>query len=137
MNVIQLLMAETNEYYNQYLNTLDSDTRCSGHTDVTTGNIFLAVIVLIVCDKQDMLRITGPLFNTSRWHFIPKWWNPIDFFVYFYFYIFATVQINQTRWEAWQTLEIRSVFDMLNDACTVFYNLSEHLADEQNGLICS
>jgi hypothetical protein len=66
MNVIQLLMAETNEYYNQYLNTLDSDTRCSGHTDVTTGNIFLAVIVLIVCDKQDMLRITGPLFNTSR-----------------------------------------------------------------------
>jgi hypothetical protein len=39
MDVIQLLMAETNEYYNKCLNTHDSDIRCSGHTDMTTGNI--------------------------------------------------------------------------------------------------
>jgi hypothetical protein len=39
MDVIQLFMTETNEYYNQYLNTPDSDIRCSGHTDMTTGNI--------------------------------------------------------------------------------------------------
>jgi hypothetical protein len=45
MDVIQLLMAETKEYCNQYLNTLDSDIRCSGHTDMIAGNISLGVII--------------------------------------------------------------------------------------------
>jgi uncharacterized protein RhaS with RHS repeats len=44
MQVIQLLVQETNKYYNQYTDTQDSDGRCSKLPDMTVqeANIFLA-----------------------------------------------------------------------------------------------
>jgi hypothetical protein len=35
VEVIQLLVVEINKYYNQYLDTLDNDGRCSQLPDVT------------------------------------------------------------------------------------------------------
>lgn len=46
MDMIQLLVAETNKCYNQYLDTLDNDKGCSQFPNMATGdNIFLALII--------------------------------------------------------------------------------------------
>jgi hypothetical protein len=57
MDVIQMLVEETKKYYNQNLDALDKDTRCSGLPNVTTGDIFLAIIIQMVYDKQDILKV--------------------------------------------------------------------------------
>jgi hypothetical protein len=58
MDVIQLLVAETNKYYNQYLGTLDNDDRSKHPLDVTVREIrvFLVLITQIENDKQDTLK---------------------------------------------------------------------------------
>jgi hypothetical protein len=47
MDMIKLLVAETNEYHYQYLETLDNDDRASQFPDVTVQemHLFLALIV--------------------------------------------------------------------------------------------
>jgi hypothetical protein len=51
MDTIQLLIPETNKYYNQYLSTLDNDNECSRFPVMTTGFWFLSY-------KQDMISRT-------------------------------------------------------------------------------
>jgi len=53
-----LLVAETNRYYNQYLNTFDSDGRRSRLPDVTVHemNVFLAIIMQMGHDVSDTLK---------------------------------------------------------------------------------
>jgi hypothetical protein len=58
MEMIQHMVAETNKYYNQYLDTLDSD---GGHTqlpDITVKGkyIFLAIIIQTGHDVRDTLE---------------------------------------------------------------------------------
>jgi hypothetical protein len=47
MEVIHLLVAETNKYHSQYVDTLDSDSRCKQLPDVTVQEmyIFLATVL--------------------------------------------------------------------------------------------
>jgi hypothetical protein len=56
--VIQLLVAENNKYYSQYLDTLDSDCGCSQLLDVTVREmyIFLAIIIQVGHDIKDLLK---------------------------------------------------------------------------------
>lgn len=41
MEAMQLLVAETNKYYNQYLDTLDNDDGCSWLSDKTIQHVGL------------------------------------------------------------------------------------------------
>jgi len=58
MGVIQLLVAENNKQYNQYLNTIDNDDICSllPYVTVEAMYMFLAIIIQIDHDVKDTLK---------------------------------------------------------------------------------
>jgi hypothetical protein len=57
MDEIQLLVADTNKYYNQYLDTLENDG-CSLLPDVTIQKIYVFPVLIIQLrdDEQDTLK---------------------------------------------------------------------------------
>jgi hypothetical protein len=81
MDVIQLLVAENNKYYNHYLDTIGNDDGCYWLPDVTVHEI---MYFWLLSYKWDMMsrthwKVTGQLLNNSIHHLKVAWWNAIDF----------------------------------------------------------
>jgi hypothetical protein len=80
MEVIQLLVAETNKYYNQYLDTLDNDDRCPQLPDVTVQEMYVFLKTII-----QMGYVTDTLkscWSTAVQFFTPTRWKVTGFFTY-------------------------------------------------------
>jgi hypothetical protein len=98
MVIIQLLVAETNKYCNQYLGAPDSDSRCLWLPDMTVQKlcVFLALIIQMGHNEWNTLKDYGALIKFVG-HFILTSWNMIRFVVYWDFYIFVTIWSKQSR----------------------------------------
>jgi hypothetical protein len=76
--VIQLLVTETNKYYNQYLDTLENASGSSRLPDVTVQEMYvpLALIIQMGHDKQDipndywttLVQYYTPFYSNMRKH---------------------------------------------------------------------
>jgi hypothetical protein len=132
MDMIQLLVTETNKYYNQHLDTLDNYNRHSWLFDITVQEtyVFLAFTIQIGEDKWATLKDYWSILNSSICCFIVTWWNRTDFFIHLDLYTFASIR--QDWKELRQNMESKiSLSDMLINTYVKFYSPSEHLAVDE------
>jgi hypothetical protein len=116
--------------------TLDSDDGQSLLHPVILQEIyfFLAVIIQIGHAKTHW-KITSPIVKSSLHRLTLEWWNRTDFFVYWNICTFVTIWIIQTSLTVTVTdWNIRTLFDMLSDACIQLCKPYEHLAVDRCAL---
>jgi hypothetical protein len=130
--VIQLLVAETNNYYSQYLDTLDNYDGCSRLPEVTVQEMymFLAIIIQMGHGIRDTLK---EYWSTLEQIYTPFYSNVMkrDRFFHILRFLHFCNNMNQPDKtdKCYDRLwKIRTLFDKLNDAYAEFYSPTEHLA---------
>jgi hypothetical protein len=133
LDIIQLLVVETNRYYRQYLDTLKK--RRSPLPDVTMQEMysFLAIILQMGHDIKDTLKAywsTSEQFSTP---FYGKTMKRDRFF-----HILRFLHFSNNRNEPDKTdnkfdrlWKMRTIFDKLSDAYAKYYSPTEHLAVDE------
>jgi hypothetical protein len=131
MEVIQLLVAETNKYSNQYLDTFENDGGCLRFPDVTVQEMYTFLDIII--QMGHVKNILENYWLTAEQFFTPLHTNTMkcDIFPHILRFIHFSDNMNQpdkndNNYD--RVWKMRTLSDQFNNAYDEFYNLSEHLA---------
>jgi hypothetical protein len=126
LEIIQLLVVETNRFYNQYLDSLNDIW--SPLPDMTLKEMysFLALILQMGHDIRDTLKAYWTTAEQFSMPFFGKMKQ--DRFCHILRYLHFTYKRGDNFDRLWK---MRTIFDMLSDAYAKYYSPTEHLAVDE------
>jgi hypothetical protein len=133
LEIMQLLVEESNRYYHQYLDTLDEGRSPLHDVTIWEMYLFLSIIVQMGHDQRDRLNDYS---STLEQFFMAFYGNTMKRDRFFHILRFLHFSDNRNypdkTDENYDRLwKMRTIFDKLNDAYAKYYSPIEYLAIDE------